>query len=271
MLQRNIDALMNAVILQSADHFESGAIADVSQTRIAMAAEVALQNPPVFGAIENRAPGFEFMDARRSFLRVQLRHAAIVQILPAAHGVGEMHPPVVAVVHVAHRRGHAAFGHHGVRLAQQRFGDDASLRPAAEASIAARNPAPPAPITSTSYSCIGYSAMLKNSPIVPNAHRAQSRMYTSAKPTQEHAEPGPLHVAAVQAGHAIVGLLAHRRPRHYVFDPAHQVAEGVATEGIAAEQNRIQDHDQRSDADPEVLHAVRAREPQRPVARQTAG
>ena len=81
---------MDAVILQRADHFEAGAVAHVSEARIAMPAEVALQNPAVFSAIENRAPGFELMNPRRSFLGVQLRHAAIVQILPAAHGVGEM-------------------------------------------------------------------------------------------------------------------------------------------------------------------------------------
>ena len=122
-----IDALMNAVILQRADHFQAGAIAHVSQARIAMPAEIALQNLPVLGAIEHRAPGFEFAHARRRFFRVQFRHAPVVQILAAAHGIGEVNPPAVAIVHVAHRRGHPAFGHHRVGFAQQRFRNHADF------------------------------------------------------------------------------------------------------------------------------------------------
>ena len=152
MLHVHFDALMNAVILQRADHFETRAVADVREARIAMAAEVALQNLAVFGAIENRAPGFELMHALGRFFGMQFRHAGIVQILPAAHGVGEMHAPVVAVVDIAHGRRHAAFRHHRVRFAQQRFANHSRLHAGADASIAARNPAPPAPITSTSYS-----------------------------------------------------------------------------------------------------------------------
>src|SRR5262249_51121286 len=43
----------------------------------------------------------------------------------AAHGVAEVDLPVVAGVDVAHRGGHAALGHDGVRLAEQRLGDHA--------------------------------------------------------------------------------------------------------------------------------------------------
>ena len=121
------DALMDAVILQRADHFQAGAVADVGQARITMAAEIALQNPAVLGAVEHRAPGFQFADAVRRFLGVQFGHAPVVEVLAAAHGVGEMDAPVVAVVDVAQRRRHAAFGHDGVRLAQQRFADQPDL------------------------------------------------------------------------------------------------------------------------------------------------
>ena len=113
--------VMDAVILQRADHLQAGAVAHVRQPRITMAAKIALQNSAVLGAIEQRAPGFQFAHARRRFLGVQLGHAPVVQILAAAHGVGEMDAPVVAVVHVAHRRRHATLGHHGVRFAEQRF------------------------------------------------------------------------------------------------------------------------------------------------------
>src|SRR6185503_4706584 len=126
-LHEDVDALMDAVILQRANQLEAGAVADVRQTRIPVAAEVALQNAAVGGAIEHCAPRLELLHAIGRFLRVQLGHAPVVDVLPAAHGVGEVHAPVVAIVDVAHRRGHAALGHHGVRFAEQRFADETDL------------------------------------------------------------------------------------------------------------------------------------------------
>ena len=126
-LHVEVDALMDAVILQRADHLESRAIADVREARIAMAAEIALQDAAVLGAVEERAPGFEFAHAVGRFLGVEFGHARIVQILSAAHGVGEMDAPVVAVVDIAHGGRDAAFRHHGVGFAEQRFGNDADL------------------------------------------------------------------------------------------------------------------------------------------------
>jgi hypothetical protein len=55
---------------------------------------------------------------------VQLGHPEVVQELPAAHGVAEVDHPVVAGVDVAHRGGRPTLGHHRVRLAEQRLGDD---------------------------------------------------------------------------------------------------------------------------------------------------
>ena len=132
---------MDAVVLQCADQFEAGAVADVCEPRIAVAAEISLQDLAVFRAVENRSPGLELADAVRRFLRVQLGHSPVVDILAAAHRVGEMDLPVVAVVDVAHRRRHPALGHHGVRLAEQRLADQPDAdTPAADASIAARKP-----------------------------------------------------------------------------------------------------------------------------------
>ena len=126
-LHVDVDAAMDPVILQRADHLEPGAIADVRQTRIAMAAEVALEDPAVRGPVEHRAPGLELADAIRRFLRVQLGHPPVVDVLAAAHGVGEVHLPAVAVVDVGERRGDAPFGHDRVRLAEQRLADQADL------------------------------------------------------------------------------------------------------------------------------------------------
>ncbi len=127
VLHVHVEALVHAVILERADHLEARAIADVREARVAMAAEVALQDAAVLRAIEDRAPGFELADAVGGFLRVKLGHLPVVEVLPAAHRVGEVHAPVVAVVGVGERRRHAALGHDGVRLAQQRLRDDADL------------------------------------------------------------------------------------------------------------------------------------------------
>jgi len=82
---------------------------------------------------------------------VKFGHPPVVDVLPAAHGVGEVNAPVVAFIDISHGGGHAALGHHGVGFAQQRFANDANETPEPEASIAARSPAPPAPMTRTSY------------------------------------------------------------------------------------------------------------------------
>src|ERR1043166_5114821 len=120
-----IDSLMDPVILQCADHFETGAIAYVCKARIFVAAEVSLQNATIFGAIEYCAPRLEFTHTCRRFLRVQLGHSPIVHVLPAAHRVGEMHLPVIAVINISQRGCNAAFRHHGVRLAKKTFADHA--------------------------------------------------------------------------------------------------------------------------------------------------
>ena len=110
---------MHAVILQRANHFQPRAIAHVRQSRIFVAAEISLQNPAIFCPIEDRAPRFEFAHAIGRFLRMQLRHAPVVDVLPAAHGVGEMHFPIVAIVDIRQCGGNSTFGHHGVRFAEQ--------------------------------------------------------------------------------------------------------------------------------------------------------
>ena len=150
---------MDAVVLERADHLQARAVADVGEPRITMPAEVSLEDPAVVRAVEDGAPRFQLAHAVRRFLRVELGHAPVVDVLPAAHRVGEVDAPVVAVVDVAHGGGHAALGHDGVGLAQQRLADQPDRTPAADASIAARSPAPPAPMISTSCSCVTYSGI----------------------------------------------------------------------------------------------------------------
>jgi hypothetical protein len=81
---------------------------------------------------------------------VELRHAPVVEHLAAAHGVAEVDLPVVLGPDVAHGGGYAALGHDGVGLAQQRLADQGGAQAALSASMAARSPAPPAPMMMTS-------------------------------------------------------------------------------------------------------------------------
>ena len=126
----DFDALMDAMILKCADQFESGAVADVCEPRIAMTAEVALIDAAVFCTIKHRSPALEFANAIRCLFRVQLRHSPVVHILAAAHCVREMDLPVVAIVVMAHRRSHPALCHYGMSFAKQRLADQRRSRAA---------------------------------------------------------------------------------------------------------------------------------------------
>ena len=127
-LHVHVHALVDAVVLQRPDHLQAGAVAHVGQPGILVPAEVALEDAAVGGAVEQRAPRLQLAHPVRRLLRVQLGHAPVVDVLPAAHGVGEVHLPAVAVVHVGQRRRDPALGHHGVRLPQQRLADEPHRR-----------------------------------------------------------------------------------------------------------------------------------------------
>jgi len=60
--------------------------------------------------------------------------------------------PVVLGPHVAEGGRDAAFGHDGVGLAEERLADQPTDHALRGASMAARSPAPPAPMTMTSCS-----------------------------------------------------------------------------------------------------------------------
>ena len=124
----DVETAMDALVLERPNQLETGTIADVRQPGIPVAAEIALQDLPVSRPIEDRAPGLELADAVRRFLRVQLRHPPVVDVLSAAHGVGEVDFPAVAVVDIGQRRRDTPFGHDGVRLAEQRLAQQPHLR-----------------------------------------------------------------------------------------------------------------------------------------------
>ena len=125
-LHVDVDALVNRVVLERADHLQPRAVAHVGQPRVAVAAEVALEDQAVLGAIEQRAPALQLQHAIGRLLGVQLGHAPVVDHLAAAHGVAEVDLPVVLRPHVAHGGRDAALGHHGVSLAEERLADEAN-------------------------------------------------------------------------------------------------------------------------------------------------
>jgi hypothetical protein len=57
---------------------------------------------------------------------VQLSHSPIVDVLAPAHGIGEMNFPVIAIVDIRQGSGNPSLGHHSVRLAQERFANEAN-------------------------------------------------------------------------------------------------------------------------------------------------
>jgi hypothetical protein len=120
-LHVNVNALMNAMILKGPDHLETGAIAHMGQPGIFVPAEIALQNAAILGAIEEGSPSFQLTNAIGRFLRMQLRHSGVVQVLTTAHGIGEMDPPTIAVVDVGESGSYTAFGHDSVSLPQERL------------------------------------------------------------------------------------------------------------------------------------------------------
>src|ERR1051326_1709584 len=95
---------MNSMILQSADHLQPGAVADMREAWIFVTAEMSLQNSAILRSVENGAPRLQLPHAIRCFFRVQLGHAPLVHILTAAHCIGEMHLPVVALIDIGQSR-----------------------------------------------------------------------------------------------------------------------------------------------------------------------
>ena len=100
----DLDADGHAAVLQRPDELQAGAVADVGEARVGVAAEGPLQDAPVPRAVEDGAPGLQLAHAVRCLPGVQLRHARVVEQPAADHRVAEVRGPRVAVVHVARGR-----------------------------------------------------------------------------------------------------------------------------------------------------------------------
>src|SRR5437667_12437528 len=110
---------MDTVVLKCANHFQSGAIADMGESRIFVPAKMSLQNPSIFSTIENGAPRFKLADAVRRFLPVQLSHAPMVHILTAPHDIGGADLPLVALIDIGERPRDSGLNHTRRLLAQK--------------------------------------------------------------------------------------------------------------------------------------------------------
>src|SRR5258708_35412848 len=94
-----------------------------------MSSKRSLQDPPILGAVEKRAPLFQFSHSIGGFLCVKLSHTPDVEKLPASHGVTEMRSPVVGGIHVAHGRGYPALRHDRARFPEKRLPHNPDTRP----------------------------------------------------------------------------------------------------------------------------------------------
>ena len=127
-LHEHVDALVHGVVLEGADHLESGAVSDVREPGVAVPSEVPLEDAPVLGPVEQGAPLLELEHPVGRLLRLDLHHPPVVEELAAAQRVAEVHPPVVLGIDVAEGGGDPALCHHGVGLAEQRLAHERGAR-----------------------------------------------------------------------------------------------------------------------------------------------
>ena len=122
-----------------------------------------------------------------------------------------MHFPAVALVDIRERGGDATFGHDRVRFAKQTFANhpdrDAGRRRFNGRAQTRATRADDENVVLESF-VIGH--VLENSPVVPDAHGAKAHVEIG-EADPEQTEPRPKHVAAIEAAHATIGLVAGRR------------------------------------------------------------
>src|SRR5664280_1934637 len=128
-------------------------------------------------------------------------------------------------------------------------------RPMAWASTAARRPAPPAPMMTTSNSWVSYSVMFSSSldmeAVVvdgPTGHQSHVQV---GEGHEEEAHPCEEHVLPVEGGERLPELVADWRLGELLHPAAAQVPAGVAAEGVEPQQRGVDTQDGRADADPD--------------------
>src|SRR3954468_19289377 len=113
--------------------------------------------------------------------------------------------------------------------------------PLSWASIAARRPAPPAPTTTTSYSC--FSSSISRAPSeeaeVGDRVRGEQEDVEVGERDAEQRGPGELHVVGVQPRDDRPEAVAQRVPGEVVEPAAHDVPAGVAGQRVEPEQTGV--------------------------------
>src|SRR5687767_14138080 len=92
--------------------------------------------------------------------------------------------------------------------------------------------------------------VLEKPQVVPDSHRAKTHVEVG-KSDPEKAEPGPEHVAAVEAAHAAISGGARRRAGKLIAKSANQMPQCVAAKGKSSQQNHVYCEKDGADSDPE--------------------
>src|SRR6516164_6153096 len=113
--------LMNAVVLEGANHFQSRPVPNMGESGIFMPSKVPLEDPSVRCSVKQGSPGFQLIDTSGCFPRVKFCHPPVIHVLTAPHRIGKMDLPVVPVIHIGEGCGNATFRHYRVCFSQQGF------------------------------------------------------------------------------------------------------------------------------------------------------
>ena len=108
---------------------------------------------------------------------------------------------------------------------------------------------------------------LKESPVVPNTHRAEAHIEIG-KSHPEETRPGPSLVPGIQTAHAIVKFVPHRMLRDLVEGSPHQMPERVTAKYVSTQEHNVHNQNDAADPNPKAIRkkkdstASYARKPQ---------
>src|SRR3954449_6605142 len=127
--------------------------------------------------------------------------------------------------------------------------------PSSRASMAARRPAPPAPMTTTSYSWISMFSVIVGSPHKPQVGDPSGRYGHDVEigdGERGECRPRQLLVLAVEPRDVAPQLVAHRVLGEVVQPPAHDASARVARQRVGPEQDHVDHEDHVAQAEAEA-------------------
>ena len=155
-------------------------------------------------------------------------------------------------VDVGEGRGDAALGHDGVGLAEQRLADEPDRRAARRRLDRRAQPGPAGAddedVVRVCAPGVGRITGRVDGRVGDDPEREQPDVDVGER-HREEARPGPRHVVAVErrsaAARACSGPACRRRAREAVDPAADEVAQRVARQRVAGEQDDVDEEDQR--------------------------